>query len=155
VIIAGAFVLLELSHGQERLVATGITADAHLFALVLEHMITETSLGGEFQVATRSIALERHFTSVDSQMVLQGILTLEGFVATIEGAGEGSGDDMDDLVSHEFGFEAENLSTVGKSTVVVLLSITVDFLAKVSRIAAGWAHFVKVVNIKVVKVFHD
>jgi len=118
-------------------------------------MITETSLGGELQVASWGVALERHFTSVDSQMVLQGILTLEGFVTAVKGAGEGSGDDMDDLVSHEFGFEAENLSTIGESTMVILLSITVDFLTEVSGIAAGLAHFVKVVNIKVVKVFHD
>lgn len=152
--------LSELSLGQEGLAAAWVTAHVSLLAIVLEHMVSQTSLSGETFFTALEIAFERLFASMNSNVVLQGVFSLEGLVATRIRAIEGTLNVVDDAVTGEFGFESENFAAAGESAEMMLLSVPHDFFAGVHGLnrrksldrEAFWE--TKVLETKVEEIFH-
>jgi len=91
-----------LEQGDEGLLAAGETASEVSVVLVFEHVVSQTGLGGELLFAFLLGTDIRGFFGMDPLMVVQGVRSLEGLVATVEGTDIRSGVGVGGKMSRDF-----------------------------------------------------
>ena len=75
--ISGLLVLFELEKSDERFVASWVCTFVNFGVLVLENVVSQAGLGGEGGGASFIRADKRSLSGVDSQVILEGIGSLE------------------------------------------------------------------------------
>jgi len=132
--------LFELGQGQEISFAAFITASEGFVVGMFEGMVSKAGLGGEFQAAFREIANKRRLFSMDSDVILKGVRSLEGFVTTFIWAAERTIIEVNNAVFSDFRFVFENFTAATKSTAITLFVVLEELLTKVRRLGIRSTH---------------